>query len=633
MDITRRALEGAFHTATTRETPTAGGSSSIILGGSTRKRRLTASSMGDEPTITLAAGRFGKGAADLTPLTGTKTADSVPPDSFLAKENERLRFELDNAKALQQILETNISSLREQLVGTQAHVAGLGNIIVRPSTDQKAPATDAGEVDVSVEGSDTPSNSSDARQGLEDSMGPARTAHDAMLERLSAAEDAASRLQLALSNAEASKNALEKENQSLKVELTASQASSALIHSERNELKEHVAKLEDSLLQADLAKKAAPVAIESPSEVDYQTNLEIQALKLKLQGAEETSAERASQLEAAQSKIRLLEQTMDTQDDDHLAYLKAKDDLEGWKAIFRHWSEEPTPQTVFARIRDLESNMQNQAEQQAHQRASPKPASPSDATQILENNVASLEKENIELRKTLKDQSQALEVLEVQILSLKDKLGSGFFNEETTKVIHLKRNPFHDAKMEQMNRRIDVLSGENQALKARLEVESTVAQGDGRLVQSGSATSSRDDILKIAHMQGEITALQKKLAEVSKSGERLKQVFSQQISTLRETIPKIFGYQLDMVSDPSSRDGSKATFSLYVCSSIPGRKKDERKKLVFKLVHEGAQPALRLVDTPFSRKHQKDVDTFIGNFDSIPAFVANLVLEDFQKRD
>ena len=124
-------------------------------------------------------------------------------------------------------------------------------------------------------------------------------------------------------------------------------------------------------------------------------------------------------------------------------------------------------------------------------------------------------------------------------------------------------------------------------------------------------------------MQGENTLLQKKLTEVQKGSERLKQVFTRQIAMLRESIPKIFGYQLEMVSDPNSKD-TKAIFTLHPqgfnsCSNV-----------VFKLLCDGS---ISLVENDFTKKYAKEIETFIHKFSSIPGFIANMTLENFQKQE
>ena len=48
------------------------------------------------------------------------------------------------------------------------------------------------------------------------------------------------------------------------------------------------------------------------------------------------------------------------------------------------------------------------------------------------------------------------------------------------------------------------------------------------------------------------------------------------------------------------------------------------------MTDEGSKQ-LALVDTPLSKKHQKEVDTCISAMNSIPLFVANLTLDQVQK--
>jgi mitotic spindle assembly checkpoint protein MAD1 len=128
--------------------------------------------------------------------------------------------------------------------------------------------------------------------------------------------------------------------------------------------------------------------------------------------------------------------------------------------------------------------------------------------------------------------------------------------------------------------------------------------------------------LKLAQMDGEINMLRKKLSEVQKASERLKQVFMRQITLLRESVPKIFGYQLEMVSDPDKRD-CKAIFTLSPQTM------GSNSKIIFKLLRDGQ---MELVENDFAKKYPKEIETFIKKFNSIPGFIANMTLENFQRQ-
>lgn len=62
----------------------------------------------------------------------------------------------------------------------------------------------------------------------------------------------------------------------------------------------------------------------------------------------------------------------------------------------------------------------------------------------------------------------------------------------------------------------------------------------------------------------------------------------------------------------------------------PKNDDDPGAMLVFRYTKERK---MVLVETEFTRKRlQREVDTFVTKFDSIPAFTANLTLENFQKQ-
>lgn len=238
---------------------------------------------------------------------------------------------------------------------------------------------------------------------------------------------------------------------------------------------------------------------------------------------------------------------------------------------------------------------------------------------LLNKNVAVLEKENLKLRKQLKElelsnedrSTSQLNALSQQVLALKDQLGSGYFNDETTKVVHMKRNPYHDQKVERFEAQLIRIEAENATLKSRLE----------NLGGSHGGIPAQSE-LKLAQMDGEINMLRKKLSEVQKASERLKQVFMRQITLLRESVPKIFGYQLEMVSDPDKRD-CKAIFTLSPQTM------GSNSKIIFKLLRDGQ---MELVENDFAKKYPKEIETFIKKFNSIPGFIANMTLENFQRQ-
>lgn len=238
---------------------------------------------------------------------------------------------------------------------------------------------------------------------------------------------------------------------------------------------------------------------------------------------------------------------------------------------------------------------------------------PSIETSINRKSVPSIPAKSLDLQ----TDQQKIESMRSRIIELENKLGYGEYNPQNTKVLHLKRNPHDDCQTNHLKTFSCKLEAENQALREMLE------SLQDSLKQHRQGTMPADLSLKIVQKEGEIILLQSRLAEVQKSLDRLQQVFSRQISLLRESIPKIFGYNLEMVTDPNTRD-YRALFTLYLTGSD-----HTTPKLCFKLMKDGS---LRLIETEFSSMFPQEIATFVDKFNSIPAFIANLTLENFQKQ-
>ena len=610
---TRRTLEDEFHTA--REGATPGGTPTVVIGNSSlyRKRRLTTTSLtsiGDDPTVIIQMEDRDQGH--------TPAPQHVNPEALL-KENERLRFELENAKSLQQVLESTMSGLRDQLVREKlTHADGSGR---RGADEVRFP-----NVAHSDPGTVTTNDEEEEEASIDQNQVDERTARldlSNAMEKLAASEGHVSRLELALSTAKATKEAVEQENNRLHTALEAARTEVEESAAEKNQLREQIATLErQGLATSDAATTGSGKATNDTNDgANFEASLEVEILRNELSASKQTIAANQRALEDAHSKIRQLEQTLDMQDARHLSYLETEDELAGWKTIFKHLDPDPTPVVLLDHLRALESELERAQEKAILRQASPK--SPS---KQMENSFVSLEQENLQLHQRIKVIKTKLEAAETANTHLAQKLGSGAFNPETTKVLHVKRNPFADSKLACMQVELDTLRGENQVLKSRRTGRAGSPKGDG----GAGISDGGDSLAAMATLQGKLIATEKKLAASEKSTKRLQQVFSQQIATFRESIPLLFGWNLDMTTDPKNKT-ERARFTLTLAGG-GGAQKHRHRTLSFGLMvtNEGAKQ-LALVDTPLSKKHQKEVDTCIVAMNSIPLFIANLTLDQIQK--
>lgn len=203
--------------------------------------------------------------------------------------------------------------------------------------------------------------------------------------------------------------------------------------------------------------------------------------------------------------------------------------------------------------------------------------------------------------------------LQQQVAALEKRVSAGDFNPLNTRVVHFKDNPEAIFERESTKALIAQLESENEALKTTV-LQFEHAPTD--LAVSGS--------LKVAQLEGENSLLSKRLAEVQKTSERLQQIFTRQIAIFREAVLLLFGYRVEMISDPSQRD-CRAQFTL----TPAGQEHNHHSSLAFKLMRDGCmvlQPTTATI-----KQYTREIETFIERFKSIPAFIANLTMENFQK--
>ena len=585
---------------------------SVLTGGdSSRKRRFSSALGVEEQPSSL---RAPQGFLQSTPksvYSGDGTPKTASIDDLIRK-NEILTFELDNARSLQAVLEKQIHTLNEQVIAQKA------------ATPRSNPVTIPQQLEIQIKG-----DSHISPHGADiAALNALLVEKDGEIDSLKIShQDLVSRLQNEIATLEQSSQMKDQESHALREEIASLQSQHSTLHSELNTIKEKLATEENETIARHLHRD------NDSREIDHKVMSERLA-KAEAKVAELAQYEDAKsqldlvteKLEAAKSKIRCLESTAQAQDDNHLALLKTQDELDQWKSLFSYISNNLTPHALLQHLRSIENSLSDLQSQVAGQKITGKNDNAEYVSKI-ENNLRVLEDENLELRKSLKDQensqadmkeqiekkfSNLLASLNEQLMDAKEKLGAGHFNEETTKVLHMKRNPYHDLKVEELESQITSLEAENKTLRTRFEA-----------LNPGSQIQNVDSELKVAKMEGEVSLLKKKLADVQKGSERLKQVFSRQISMLRESIPKIFGYQLEMVTDPNDK-GSKAIFTLYPQGSDPNS------KVIFKLLQNGT---MNLVDNTFSKKFAKEIHMFIDKFNSIPAFIANMTMDNFQKQD
>ncbi|KFM22749.1 Mitotic spindle assembly checkpoint protein MAD1 [Auxenochlorella protothecoides] len=189
------------------------------------------------------------------------------------------------------------------------------------------------------------------------------------------------------------------------------------------------------------------------------------------------------------------------------------------------------------------------------------------------------------------------EALAARAEALQARVARGDFDPATTRVLHLRLNPEAELAREARDARVERLESENAALAQSLA--------------------------RLEALEGEVSLLRRRANELQKANDRLQQVFRRQITQFREAVYLLFGYRVEMMTDPSARE-IRARFVLRP------QHEDEGAELVFDLLRSGV---LALVPTALTTgRLAQEAATFVDRFRSIPAFTANLTLENFQRQ-
>lgn len=216
-----------------------------------------------------------------------------------------------------------------------------------------------------------------------------------------------------------------------------------------------------------------------------------------------------------------------------------------------------------------------------------------------------------------------------QVELLQERVGRGEYNPETTKVLHFKGNPEAELSRAAKDALISELESENEALRQSMQrVEAATATpgagyGSGSATPGGAAVATASGGLRIAQLEGEANLLRRRLAESQKTSDRLQQVFTKQIATFRDAIKSLFGYSVEMTSDPAAKE-IRAQFILR-----PQHADEAGAELAFNMLRDGR---IAFVKTEYStRRLAREVETFVERYRSVPAFTANLTMENFQR--
>ncbi|XP_024527425.1 mitotic spindle checkpoint protein MAD1 [Selaginella moellendorffii] len=204
--------------------------------------------------------------------------------------------------------------------------------------------------------------------------------------------------------------------------------------------------------------------------------------------------------------------------------------------------------------------------------------------------ISSLERESLQLRQ--------------EIGILEGKLACGEFDPSKTKVLKLRTS-------------LDTRETSHPVVTS-IPVESATHE------QIASILESKD---KIAMLTGKVGALEQEISTLKKRENRYMQVFAEKAFTFRTACGLIFGYEILMNEKPDS------AVTFFKLRSVYSRDK-EYETLEFQYTANGhavGRIDMLANDYTTSPEIDRQVTTFLQGFKSIPAFIANLTLELFNK--
>ncbi|KAK1266334.1 hypothetical protein QJS04_geneDACA009091 [Acorus gramineus] len=245
-------------------------------------------------------------------------------------------------------------------------------------------------------------------------------------------------------------------------------------------------------------------------------------------------------------------------------------------------------------IRELESSLHEQKEVINHQRG--------------ELNIFH-EKINIEAKR-VKSLEREADRLRSEISLLESKVGHGDYSTSNTKVLRMVNTLAVEGEAKHT---IEALQAELQKTQAKLQaVEDLKGQSDaGDLIDSSISE-------KLAQLKGQIATLEKR-------EERYKAVFAEKISVFRRACCSLFGYKIVM-DDHQRPNGIPVTH--FTLQSIYAQTDDE------KLEYEYESGNMNIIINEYASQREilQQIEIFIRKMNSIPAFMANLTMESFNKR-
>lgn len=188
--------------------------------------------------------------------------------------------------------------------------------------------------------------------------------------------------------------------------------------------------------------------------------------------------------------------------------------------------------------------------------------------------------------------------------------GKGSFNPDSTKVLHLSKNPSMDAMRAKYEKEISLFE-DLLAAKDREIAEATGGNAKPAVSSSSTAGPGMNSI------------------EAKKLHQRLKENFKEQIALFREGVYLLTGYKVDMFAEDTTKPRYR------VRSVYAEREEDDMMYVWPRKKKEGGagSDGLDLMDTPWAKEMaQTDSFQYMTKFNSVPGFMASVQLSLFERQ-
>ncbi|GMI15972.1 hypothetical protein TrVE_jg661 [Triparma verrucosa] len=194
--------------------------------------------------------------------------------------------------------------------------------------------------------------------------------------------------------------------------------------------------------------------------------------------------------------------------------------------------------------------------------------------------------------------------------------GKGSYNSETTRVLHLKKNPLHEALVKKHSTAMEALAQEKEELQAELE---TLKSNPNTNTSTSNLSSTS---LNVSRSQTPSRKASASAVDLEKKYNRLREAFSKQTALYRECVYQLTGFKIDL--------GNQVKPTVKVRSMYAEKEED---CLNFK--QNDAGNGLDLLTSEFAQT-VKDSDPaamqYLTSCKSVPAFLSHITLSLFEQQ-